>query len=259
MSIYTHTQVQLPTNARFKISPSKIADFFSYPVLWYKSEVLGESQFTGNTASVLGTSIHYIAEQYGLSQINGTTPDPVGWSSTIERDLTDLDNQNVDKDEVRSLYKDMSSLLVNDYLIDNPPTEVESELYAEVKDLVYVGGSCDNYTKTGITSGTVVDYKSTSKKPSDKIPYNYYIQAMAYAYMYKSQGKPVDRIKLVYVVRPTKTLGVRLFEVSHQITKADWRAIEDALTIIADTILLTKKSPELTYLLFKSMQFKDTE
>lgn len=105
--------------------------------------------------------------------------------------------------------------------------------------------------------GIVTDYKSTSAKPkTDAIPWNYYIQAMAYAKMFKDRGDYVDRIRIVYVVRPTKTLPIRVFTVTQLITDKDWEAIDNALTIIADTILLSKEKPELNYLLFKSMQLK---
>jgi hypothetical protein len=104
----------------------------------------------------------------------------------------------------------------------------------------------------------VVDYKNVGQKPGDAIPWNYYIQLMAYAYMYKKQHNiPIDRIRLVYTVRPTKTLPVRVFVVTQQIGERDYQAIEDVLTLIADTVLLSMKDPSLNYLLFKSMQLKE--
>jgi hypothetical protein len=254
MSIFKHTQVQLPESAIFKISPSQISKFFDYPVLWYKSEVLGEKDFNGNTATTIGTAMHYIAEQYALSQLNDTPLDSAALKETIEADLSVLNNPDVDKTKVRNIYKDMGTALINEYLRYNLPTEIESELVTEIRDGIFVGGSCDN-----LTNSIVVDYKSASKKPNtDKIPWNYYIQLMAYAYMYRAQGKHVDRIRLVYTVQPTATLPIRVFTVTQQITVADWKAIEDVLTLITDTVLLSIKQPELKYLLFKSMQLKES-
>lgn len=251
--IFEHTQVALPEDAVFKISPSQIAKFFEYPVIWYKEEVLGDKQFKGNTATVLGTAVHYVAEQYALSKMNKTELDTDAIAEQIETELDELDNPDVNHGDVLSLYQEMSSALINEYLAHNIPTEVESELVMPVKKGIYLGGSCDNFT-----NGTVVDYKNVGTKPNtDKIPWSYYIQLMAYAKMYQSQGKHVDRIRLVYTVRPTKTLPVRVFTVTQSITDKDWKAIDNVLTLITDTILLSQELPNLTYLLFKSMQLKD--
>jgi CRISPR/Cas system-associated exonuclease Cas4 (RecB family) len=245
-SIFDHVQVPLPDDCIFKISPSSISKFFEFPVIWYKEQVLGETQFHGNTASVLGSVVHALAEQYAR-----------GESSSREEVEEYLNKQrlkpDVDVDTVRSLYPDMASTLINDYVSTNKPTEVERSMCHEVIDGVYVAGTFDNRTNS-----IIVDYKNVSKKPSiDKIPWNYYIQLMAYAWMMKQEGTKIDKIRLVYVVRPTKTMGVRLFKVTQVIGDADYQAIEDVLNIIADTILLSKEQPQLTYLLFKSMQFKE--
>jgi len=254
MSIFTHTQVPLPADAKFKISPSSISKFFEYPSVWFRENVLGERAFNGSTATHLGTSMHYIAEQFALSHINGTELDADTIAQTIEDDLDLVDNPDVNHSEVLSLYQDMGSALINDYLRYNIPTEVETPLTLEIQDGIYVGGTCDNFT-----SGVVVDYKSSSKKPNeDKIPWNYYIQLMAYAKMYKERGEYVDRIRIVYVVRPTKTLPIRTFVVTQSITDTDWQAIDDVLSLIAETMLLHYSKPEYTHLLFKSMSLKQT-
>ena len=48
----------------FGISPSQLHRFFSKPHEWYRTEVLKEEGFTGSTSSVLGTIIHFIAEEF---------------------------------------------------------------------------------------------------------------------------------------------------------------------------------------------------
>jgi CRISPR/Cas system-associated exonuclease Cas4 (RecB family) len=146
----------------------------------------------------------------------------------------------------------MASALVNEYLAHNIPTEVEQSLVSEIKDGVYLGGTCDS-----LTNDIIVDYKNVATKPkTDKIPWNYYIQLMAYAYLYRAKGVDINRLRIVYTVRPTKTMGVRVFVVDHQVTQSDWQAIEDVLTLIADSYLLAQAKPEYTHLLFKSMALK---
>lgn len=61
--MFEHKQVEMPKDCIFKISPSSIGKFFSYPSVWYKEQVLGEKVFEGNTATVLGTICHHIYEK----------------------------------------------------------------------------------------------------------------------------------------------------------------------------------------------------
>lgn len=252
MSIFTHTQAPVPDDCIFKISPSQISSFFEYPSVWYKSEVLNETQFHGNTSSVLGTCIHYVAEQYALGRITGNMPTPDEINSTITTDLRALDNPDVDKSVVLDLYRDMSNTLIEEYLSANVPTEVETSMYAKVADGIYTAGTID-----AIHGSTIVDYKSASSKPNtNSLPWNYYIQLMAYAYMRRAAGHIVDRLRIVYVVRPTKTLPVRTFVVNHAIQPSDWQAIEDVFSIISESIHYVAEHPETVHLLFKSMSLK---
>lgn len=243
---FDYTLVELPEDCTFKISPSSISKFFEYPVVWYKDQILGEQQFTGNTSSVLGSIVHGLAERFAKNEPSDRT--------LVETYLRKyLLDPKVNCQEIRDLYPDMAKTLINEYVSKNKPTEVEQSLIMKVKDGIYVAGTCDN-----LTGNTVVDYKNVSMKPADTIPWNYYVQLMAYAKMYKeTKGVQVDRIRLVYVVRPTKTLPVRLFVVNQTIGDSDYKAIDDVLTLISDTVLLSRAHPELNYLLFKSMQLKE--
>ncbi len=148
----------------------------------------------------------------------------------------------------------MSSLLINEYVMYNRPTKVEETIYTEVKDGIYIGGSCDAfYHNDDNTGGMVLDYKTAGKKPNtDSIPFGYKIQALAYSYIYKSLGYEVDRIRLCYVVRPTKTLPARIFTVTEVITEEDWLLIENTLNLIADSLLYCEKHNEAIPLVFKS-------
>ena len=67
----------------------------------------------------------------------------------------------------------------------------------------------------------------------------------------------IDRIRLVYIVAPTKTLPARLFVVNHMITEDDWRQIDDTLDIMRETFVLQRAHPEYIHLLYKSMKLKE--
>ena len=51
----------------FKISPSSFETFFSKPHLWFQQMFLNENKFEGNTASYLGTTVHFLAHQYFIN------------------------------------------------------------------------------------------------------------------------------------------------------------------------------------------------
>lgn len=234
----------------FKISPSQIEKFFTYPRIWYEEQVLGKKDFKGNTSTVLGTIIHAIAEAYAKKESTSREEVEVFLKKrSLELMLTDP----LDLDLIRDLYPQMSMALVNEYLARNLPTEVEAQLITPITDSVVVAGSCDNRTNS-----IVVDYKNVGTKPSnlDTIPFGYKIQLLAYAYMFKHRGEHIDRIRIVYTVRPTKTLPVRVFEVTEVISKDDWKLVENTLKLIAETVELSKANPAMNYLLFKSYDLK---
>ena len=52
-----------------KISPSQAADFFSSTRQWYGQTLLGEAGFEGSDSTILGTIVHYFAEQLCGQQI----------------------------------------------------------------------------------------------------------------------------------------------------------------------------------------------
>ena len=245
---FSYTQVELPDDAVFKISPSQIDNFFSSPVVWYKEQILGQKVFDSSSSTVLGTIIHAVAEAYAKSE--STSRDE------IEEYLLTISNPDVDKNLIRDLYPMMAEALINEYVSTNPPTEVEYQTLAHVKDGVYVGGTVDNRTGTR-ESSTIVDYKNVSTKPkTDSIPFGYKIQMLAYAYADRERGIDTDRIRLVYTVRPTKTLPVRVFVVNHMIQESDWVLIEQTLNLIAESVLAVRNDPSITHLIFKSMNLK---
>jgi hypothetical protein len=247
---FTYKDLEIP-NSNFRISPSSIGKFFDYPSIWYKEHILKEKpEFNGNTASVLGTVIHAIAEEYGRY---GSTP-PNARELCNNYINSFKNNEDVDCDLVKNLYEGMATILINDYLRYNIPNKVEEQVFTEVKNGIYVGGSCD--ALHGRT--TITDYKNVGKKPSiDSIPFNYKIQLLSYALCYKNMGYPIDRIQIIYTVRPTKTLSPRVFQVAHTIQDEDWKLINDTLELIADSVELVKKNQSLAYIVFKSMNLKE--
>lgn len=248
---FSYNDIQIP-DCSFRISPSQISKFFEYPAVWFRENFLGEKGFTASTSTVLGTIIHAAAESY----VDGTpiTREQIeSYLSQVQRSQP-LDQPAIMVEEIRSLYPDMSMALVNEYVRKNKPTATEEAVHTKVLDDIYVGGTCDNRTRD-----IVVDYKNVSTKPNtDSIPFHYLIQLLAYAYCYRAMGTPITKVRLVYTVRPTKTLPVRVFVVNHIITDDDWDLISSTLQLMALTIQKHREDPTLIPLLYKSLKLKDT-
>lgn len=238
---FEYIEPDLPEDYTFRISPSQISKFFDLPRIWYEDNFLGTESFKGNTASYLGTIIHAIAEAVAENRPTN--------SYIIEEYIDSIDNEDVDKTEIREHYKEMSHALINEYVLKNRPDETEYQTSALVLSGIYVAGTVD--ARLGYM---IIDYKNVSKKPNiDSIPFAYKIQLMAYAFADRARGIFTDRIRIVYTVRRTKTLPVRVFSVTHQITEDDWKMIEDTLMLIALTVQKQRSNPELIPLLYKSM------
>jgi len=243
--MFEYREVEMPENCIFKISPSQISKFFEYPSVWFKEQVLNEIEFTGNTATMIGTVCHHIFECVALNKEVDR--------KTISKELNKIDNPDIDISEVEKIYPEVATVVVNDYLLKNMPTKVEFPVVAEVLNNVYIGGTVDN-----LTGSILIDYKIVGSKPNtETIPFHYKIQLLSYAYALKKNNVFVDRIRIVYGVKPTKTLPARVYTVTEQINLKDEELAKETLYLIAETVLKYKECPELAYLLFKSMKLKE--
>lgn len=248
---YQHPKV--PEDCTHIISPSRISEFFDYPRIWYEENMLDQETFKGSTATVIGTICHYVYE----SVTKGEKPTREAIESDLRAYLEAVPNPDVDLQEVLSIYPLLVNEVVNQYVLpSNTKTQLlktELPLYTKIIDGIYVSGTCDR-----IEGDCVVDFKNVSTKPnSERIPFNYKIQLLAYAYMLRNNGYKINRIRLVYGIRPTKTLGARCLVVTESITFNDEKMIRDTLYLIAETIKHVVEHPEHAYLLFKSYALKE--
>ncbi|MFA7029631.1 MAG: PD-(D/E)XK nuclease family protein [Candidatus Cloacimonadaceae bacterium] len=260
---FKYNDLQIP-DCSFRISPSSIGKFFSYPSIWYKDNVLGEKSFTASTATVLGTIVHASAESY----CDGnpiTRKDVEEYVRTTARSVPITENPIMVED-IYNNYPDMAMNLINEYVRHNKPTEWEKPIYAKVLDDIYIGGTFDNRT-----NDIIVDYKtySSNTKPT-KISFDYRIQALSYAWILKQNGINIERIRIVYISKPIDTRAIsektgkpigkivpsELTVITEMITPEDWELVEDTLMLIALSIKRAKEDPTLVPLLFKSMKLK---
>ena len=164
--------------------------------------------------------------------------------------------KELDIDQIKIDYPLVSTEVVNSYIIPSDKKgcliKVEQPIVAKVTSGIYVGGTYDR-----LEGDCIVDYKNVSTKPNDTtIPFNYKIQLLAYAYALRQKGHEVNRIRLVYGIKPTKTIPARCIVVTESIDYVAEKLISDTLHLIAESVLKVKEDPSLMYLIFKSLDLK---
>ena len=108
------------------------------------------------------------------------------------------------------------------------------------------------------SDGTIVDFKTVTTKPNESvIPFGYKIQLLSYAMAFRQKGYEVNRIRIVYGVKPTQKLGARCIVVTESIDFMAEKLVNDTLKLIGESVLAVRANPNLAYLIFKSMDLKE--
>ncbi len=254
--IFQYERPEVPADCIHAISPSQIEKFFTYPKVWYEEMILGkEKSFIGSTASVTGTICHYIYEQITKGNQANLTREYI--NAQLDEYCAIMKNPDINPDQVKIDYPLVSNEVVNSYVLPhNQGTTVlktEEMVVGKVMDGIYIAGTCDR-----IENDCIVDYKTVATKPNEnQIPFGYKIQLLSYAYAFRQKGYEINRIRIVYGVKPTKTIGARCFVVTEVIDYIDEKFINNTLRLIAESVLAVKEKPELAYLIFKSMDLKE--
>jgi hypothetical protein len=239
-----------------RISASSIEDFFSNTRYWFGQTLLGEEGFDYSTATILGTIIHHFAEmEFSNIEIEDPEADVEGYLSKY------INGDNCEKSVIRELWQPMLEVMLSSIDRNKQIHSVEQFIYHKILNGIYVGGTYDRLSVSTVGSDpskntyTLGDYKTSSTKPNG-INKKYKMQLMTYAWILKQKGIIVDSIELHYVVRPTKTLPARYFHFKEMIYDEDFDVIEGQIKLIAETIELWNKHPELRYILCKDYRVK---
>ena len=260
-----YVSTPIPEEGLFKISPSAFAKYVDRPHVWYREEILGEDKFKGNTASVLGTCVHYCAEGVG----KGEDVDTDEIENYIQECSAKLPVEDFDPEVVRLQYQNMAERLVNDYVLERPDfLEVETSHFALVKDLFYAAGTLDALEGTKHDC-MITDYKTYSSKTKPRaIPQNYKYQLLVYAWILTQKGYGVNRIRLVYVNRhiegeisektgkQMKSYPPEVTVLTETIEKADLDFIEGLMHLCVDSCYASEKHPELTHVIWHDPRLK---
>lgn len=254
--MFQYTRPTLPDDCTFAISPSGISKFFDYPRVWYEQSILGqEPEFKGSTATVTGTVCHWIYEQ--LTKGNKDIVNREYINKQLDEYIEACPNPDVDINQVKTDYPLVSSAVVNGYLLDANSkgmlVKSEEQVVAKVLDGIYVAGTCDR-----IEGDCIVDFKTVSTKPNESvIPFGYKIQLLSYAYAFRQKGYEINRIRLVYGVKPTQRIPARCIVVTENIDFMAEKLVDDTLKLIGESVLAVRENPNLTYLIFQSMDLKE--
>jgi len=214
----------------FKISPSSLKDFYgSFKHLWFRQNFMQESKFEGNSASVKGTLIHWMCEQYAK---NGKLTD-----ADMAEGLKYVSEQSnlvpeVDEDNILSTYSYMWEV-IKPWLDRTDLLSTEEYTTASLTDRVIIQGQVD-YTRlitqddidilsqdeywnhhnatinnninnnaksnTALNNIIIGDYKTHNDKYIKKsIEYAHKLQARAYAYAMRENGTNVTAIEITYI------------------------------------------------------------
>lgn len=241
----------VPENA-FRISASQISRFFDETSKWYHEMLLGSEPFQGNTSTELGNVVHAAAAMYADNK-------DVDRNALSQYILSLAGKPDVDTEVIRDQYGPMIEALINQYLSRNIPTHTEEFIWHEILPGIGVGGSCDAYDET---TGTIIDYKTTASKSAPTSFYRaYWFQLMTYAWIYKQMGRPVNKLRLVYVSRnetgrisektgkPMKDYPSQVWTLEHVITDQDMDIINGCINTIANSVKLWYENPELRFAL----------
>jgi len=250
--IFQYKEIEVPKDCYHKISPSQITKFFEYPKVYYEENILKKPfEFQGNTSTVLGTICHYIYKCVTLGQ--EITKDEI--NEQLIKYATQKPGLNLDVQEIINNYPLVSSAVVNEYILPNSKAnliKVEEQVLVELGEGIYIGGTYDR-----LEGDCIVDYKNVSKLPNTiTIPFNYKIQLLAYAWMLRKKGYEVNRIRIVYGITPTKTIGARCIVITEEVDYMADKLINDTIQLIEESIIICKYKPELIHLIFKSMDLK---
>lgn len=284
---YVSGSTVIPANAS-GISPSQIAKFFNKPHEWYQSEVLGNKTFTGNTSSYLGTIVHFIASEFATTQSvrkhliyqylyeelvteKLQKRHPFDFESMTDfEEIEDFLKDNTDPEFVNveyifNNYRPMGNALIQFIREKGLPQEVEKLIHQEVLPGYFACGSVDAIKH----KRRVQDYKTTSDlSPKDKIPYEYKLQLLVYAWILRKNGYPIDSISIIWIThnqvnrrsevngKPMKDYPTQVSEVIEYIDEKDFQFIESLLKLIAESLEATIKYPHLTHIIWKDYRLK---
>jgi hypothetical protein len=256
MSDLAYTPASVPEDCVQKISPSSFAKFITTPWSWYRQQILELDKFEYSTASVIGTIVHYCAEQVASNKDVD--------EDAIEKYIKSFE----EKDDyainvVEANWYEMAAVLINEYVTAEMDSYIgiEKQVCQNIGSNFYVAGTLDAL-QGHKNDCLLTDYKTYSSKTKPKaIPADYRYQLLTYSMALRKAGYNVTRIRLVYVNRridggvsektgkPLKSYPPEVVVLTETITNEDIDFITGMLDLCKDTVLACIKHPELVHVI----------
>jgi hypothetical protein len=259
-SYFEYNEGEDVTKGAFRISASQFSKFFDKTSEWYRTQLMGEAGFTGNTASNLGTVVHAGIEMF-------VTEGDVDWDA-LHKHIISINNPEVDNQHILENYEIMINTALS-FVQDNMPTEVEKFIFHEILPGIGAGGSIDALRGNAASGYTIMDWKTTSAKtPPKNFSRPYWFQQMLYAWVLKQQGIDVNYIKLVFISKPevnrtSEKTGKPLKDypsvctvLTEEVTDANLEMIGSCLSLIAESVHVWNTQPEMRNLLSQDQRLK---
>jgi len=248
----------------FRISASGISRFFTSTSSWFRENLTDlDEGFTGNTASVLGTCVHYCLEMY----VKNEPIDFLEIDQYLVNQSTVIDDLDVDyiRYQMPLMVKVGQQWITSNVPLD----EAVPEKFMEHLLLpgITTGGSCDLHTDT-----TVYDYKTTSAKSLPKnIQYAHKLQALTYAKLLIEQGHNIKFMSIVYITtdivgglsektgKPLKNYPSEAVQLVEPILQEDLDMIENIHTLIAESVEWFRDTPALRHIIGQDLRLMNVK
>ena len=251
-----------------KISPSGLATFRRDPEEWL-ANIEGRGSFKGNRATIYGTGIHYLFEQYTLAKMHDIAIEDISDDiifNIIRHYVIDQHNMDViTGEEVDWILDNIQKyqLQVKDFVEEDSKQfeyiEIETSKLRPVglKDKktlnrYYIGGSLDALVKDKSTGLVFIrDYKTSAsaKKSLD----SYLPQLNAYRFIWHKEE--IFGYQVINIVTLKSKMTIKYIQ--NVVTANNYNGFKALLREVIETHDIGEKNPELKpYLFRKGVNFQ---
>lgn len=237
-------QKTIVEGSKYSFSASSISKYQSDTNSFFRG-IYEPINDTYTTSTILGTIIHYLAEQY------------IKTRQVVNSDITDYlaTKEDIDKELILKSYKDMGNKLF-DYIdnlnISNLNCESEKSLVYKLTDNVALTGTCDLIIGT-----TLIDFKTTSQlSVKTSMPESYKTQLYSYLYLLEQNNYRIDSAKLVYItipqvgrvsektLKPLKDYPANVYELPLEFNNDDYQETIKTINLIAESVEYIELHPD---------------
>ena len=247
-------------DGKFRINASGISRYFTSTSSWYRERMHGEDGFTGSTASVLGSVVHYALETFVKNEL--LDEQEIYQYVQNQREIV----SDLDVDYILSQWPQMFAI-TKDYLQYELDESCVAERFItqELLPGITVGGSIDLHS-----SNSVTDYKTTSAKyPPKSIAYAWKLQLLTYAKLLRDEGYNIQYIRVISIStyidggisektgKPLKSYPSTVTVLEEPITPEDLEMMDNIFTLISKSVETYIKNPHLRPLLAQDVRVSD--